>query len=149
MRIVGLRKKRRAESQERRLNSLTPSFVPMSSQAVFVLATVLLTVILLPYSQAGQQEPPDIRGPVVREPVAPRVQSKTPEELPAIEPMKPEDPVRVMPDLKEAEPIIQEPVSPKVQRKNLKELPCVEPAKPDDPIRVMPDLKETDRSNPR
>ena len=51
-------------------------------------------------SMAAQFHSAGIGGPMVGEPVTPKVQEKTPPGRPATEPWKPGDPVRVIPDLR-------------------------------------------------
>jgi hypothetical protein len=56
--------------------------------------------IAVSQSMAEQFHSAGIGGPMVGEPVTPRVQEKSPQGRPATEPWKPGDPVRVIPDLR-------------------------------------------------
>jgi hypothetical protein len=97
----------------------------------------------------------EVLQPVVREPVAPRVNQNNLRVLSkeqTVKPWNPGDPVRVVEDLKEShevdmsaekmKPKVRPPVAPETMKKELKDLPKVEPMKPGDSVRIVEDLKE-------
>lgn len=126
------------------------SFQTLKFIRIFGSSFVTGFILLFTLSAAAE-----VLQPVVREPVAPKVNQNNLHVLSkekTVKPWNPGDPVRVVDDLKEShevdmsaekkEPKVRPPVAPKTMNKKLKDLPKVEPMKPGDPVRVVDDLKE-------
>lgn len=71
---------------------------------LFAVSALVLLPMSVGSSRAGETKGLDVRGPVVREPVAPKVLDMDLQELlraRTVQPWKPGDPIRVIDDLKE------------------------------------------------